>query len=109
MTHHRRAPRQIGSALQGAQRRWEPTSALGRAQSVWAQVSRAWAVALGAQGAYVLERATPVSLRAGVLTVRCTEAVVADELTLEAGPLIERLNAGLSDSVITELRCVTAA
>jgi hypothetical protein len=64
-------------------------------------------VALGPHGGYILERTRPVSLRAGVLTISCSESVVADALELESAGLITRLNTELGGDQIARLRCVT--
>jgi len=96
-------------ALSRSREQWQPNSPLGRTQSAWDQVARAWASALGPQGAYIVARARPVSLRAGVLTISCSEAAVAETLELESASVITRLNAQLSDDPVTRLRCVTGA
>ncbi len=108
VSHRRRAPRPLSLALSRSQPRWQPDSPLGRAQSAWDEIGGAWATALGPQGVYILERTRPVSLRAGVLTVSCSESGVAETLELEAADLIARLNAQLRGEPLTRLRCVTS-
>ena len=105
----RRAPRQIAGAITAARDRWQPSTPLGRAQTAWTEVSDAWARVLGVHGSYLLERVEVVSLRGGVLTVSCAEAVVAETLTLESERLLERLNAQLTTAPIARLRCVVGA
>ncbi len=51
---------------------------------------------IGAHGSYIVERTKVVSLKAGVLTVRCSESVVADTLELESERVLERLNGRLA-------------
>ncbi|MGH2842195.1 MAG: DciA family protein [Solirubrobacteraceae bacterium] len=108
MSQRRRSPRPVTGALEQLRGAWEPESPLGRAQTAWEDVRYAWAEAIGEHGAYVVQRTELVSLRAGVLTVRCSEAVVAETLTLESAAVLERLNARLQGVPITRLRCVTA-
>lgn len=108
MTHRRRAPRPVAGALDSLRSSWEPHSALGRAQSAWDEVARVWEEAVGEYGSYIAERTRPVSLRSGVLTVGCTEAVVADALALESERVLQRLNERLNGEPVTRLRCVTA-
>lgn len=81
----RPAPRPLGVALGKFARDRTPASVLGRVQLVWAEVA----------GAAVAEEAQPVSEREGTLTVRCHSAVWAQELTLLAADLKDRLNGRL--------------
>lgn len=107
MSPRRRSPRPLSGALEAMRATWQPDSPVSRAQSAWAEVSRAWAEVAGEHGTYVLERSTVVGVRNGVLTVRCSEAVVAQTLELEAAGVIERLNARLQSEAISRLRCIT--
>ncbi len=107
MSHHRRSPRPLSEALANGRRQWQPDTALGRAQSAWEEIGRVWGAALGPRGAYILDRTSLVSLRAGVLTVSCSESVVADTLELESATLIARLNEQLEGDPVTRLRCVS--
>ena len=84
MSLHRRSPRPIAGALKRSRGTWQPASPLGRAQTAWDEIGRVWAEVIGEHGPYIVERTTLVSLKAGVLTVRCSEAVVADTLGLES-------------------------
>jgi predicted nucleic acid-binding Zn ribbon protein len=64
---------------------------------------------VGAHGPYIVERTSVVSLRAGVLTVSCSESVVADTLQLESERVLEQLNSQLEGDPITRLKCVTGS
>jgi predicted nucleic acid-binding Zn ribbon protein len=109
MSHHRRSPRPVSVPLERSRSRWQPASPLGQAQSAWDQIARLWEEVIGAHGSYILERTRVVSLRAGVLTVSCSESVVADTLELESGGVLQRLNERLDGDPITRLRCVTGS
>jgi hypothetical protein len=109
MSHHRRSPRPLAAPLDAIKARWQPASPLGQAQSAWDQIGRLWEEVLGTHGSYIIERTTLVSLRAGMLTVSCSESVVADTLELESGSVLKRLNERLDGDPITRLRCVTGA
>ncbi len=108
MTHRRRAPRPIAGALTGLRAAWQPASPLGRAQTAWDEVGRVWGDVLGEYGDYVVTRTELVGLRAGVLTVRCSEAGVAETLTLESERVLARLNQRLGGDPVTRLRCITS-
>jgi predicted nucleic acid-binding Zn ribbon protein len=107
MSPRRRSPRPISGALEAVRGSWQPPSPLGRAQTAWDQIGRVWAEVIGAHGPYIVERTNVVSLRAGVLTVRCSEAAVADTLQLESERVLEQLNSQLEGDPITRLKCVT--
>jgi hypothetical protein len=109
MSHHRRSPRPVSAPLDRSRSKWQPASPLGQAQSAWDQIGRLWEEVIGTHGSYILERTRVVSLRAGVLTVSCSEAVVADTLELESGGVLQRLNERLDCDPITRLRCVTGS
>lgn len=109
MSPRRRSPRPISGALEAVRGSWQPPSPLGRAQSAWDQIGRVWEEVIGAHGPYIVERTNVVSLRAGVLTVRCSEAVVADTLQLESARVLEQLNSQLEGDPITRLKCVTGS
>ncbi len=109
MTLRRRSPRPIAVSLDSMRGSWEPATALGHAQTAWDQIGRVWGEVIGEHGPYIVERTEVVSLRAGVLTVRCSEAVVADTLTLESERVLERLNESLAGEPIKRLRCVTGS
>jgi predicted nucleic acid-binding Zn ribbon protein len=83
----RRAPRQAGEAFRVARDRVAPKTGLGAAQA-------AWTSALGERLASV---ATPVSERAGTLTVECVDGVWAQELDLMQEQLLGRLREELGE------------
>ena len=84
----RRAPRQASAAIRAARERAAPRTGLAAVQAAWAGV-------VGEQLAAV---ATPVSERAGTLTIECADTVWAQELDLMQGQLLERLRAELGDA-----------
>lgn len=83
----RRAPRPAGEAFRVARERAAPKTGL-------AAVQAAWEEALGERLAAV---ATPLSERAGTLTVECTDGVWAQELDLMQDQLLERLREVLGE------------
>jgi predicted nucleic acid-binding Zn ribbon protein len=93
----RRAPRPLSFAVDGLTATIAPATPLARVQGVWERTA----------GGAVAQAATPTAERSGILTVTCTAAVWAQELSLMASELIARLNAALGDEVIRELRCRT--
>jgi len=97
----------VAAPLDAIKRQWQPASALGQAQSAWDQIGRLWEEVIGAHGTYIVQRTRVVSLRGGVLTVSCSESVVADTLDLESAAVLKRLNERLDSDPITRLRCVT--
>lgn len=107
MSLRRRSPRPLSGTLDAMRGDWQPASPLGRAQTAWDEIGRVWEDVIGAHGSYIVERTKVVSLRAGVLTVSCSESVVADTLELESERVLERLNSRLSGESIKRLRCVT--
>jgi predicted nucleic acid-binding Zn ribbon protein len=90
----RRAPRQASSAFRAARDRAAPRTGLAAAQAAW----------LRAVGERVAAVATPVSERAGTLTVECSDAVWAQELDLMQDRLLERLREELGDRAPEALR-----
>jgi predicted nucleic acid-binding Zn ribbon protein len=84
---HRRAPRPAGEAFRVVREQVAPKTGL-------AAVQAAWAEALGERLAAV---ATPVSERAGTLTVECTDGVWTQELDLMQDQLLERLREVLGE------------
>jgi predicted nucleic acid-binding Zn ribbon protein len=93
----RRAPRSISTAISELTSALAPATTLARVQGVWEL----------AAGTAVAAASRPVSERAGTLTVACESAVWAQELELMSSDLIGRLNAELSGTEISRLRCVT--
>jgi Dna[CI] antecedent, DciA len=106
MSLHRRSPRPIAGALATMRGSWQPPSPLGRAQTAWDEIGRVWADVIGAHGPYMIERTRLVSLKAGMLTVSCSEAVVAESLQVECERVLERLNVQLEGEPILRLKCV---
>jgi predicted nucleic acid-binding Zn ribbon protein len=81
----RLAPRPLAGALGRVTGGLAPATTLGRVQGCWDEVA----------GPLVAAEAQPVSERAGVLTVRCSSAVWAQELELLSEDLSARLNEAL--------------
>ena len=90
----RRAPRQAADAIRLAREQVAPRTGLAAAQASWIQV-------VGERLAAV---ATPVSERAGTLTVECVDSVWAHELDLMQAQLLERLRAELGERAPKALR-----
>lgn len=90
----RRTPRPAAGAFQAALQQAAPKTSL-------AAVQTAWSAAVGEHLAAV---ATPVSERAGTLTVECADAVWAQELDLMQESLLERLRRELGDKAPQALR-----
>ena len=90
----RRAPRQASEAFRAARDRVAPKTGL-------AAVQAAWSTALGERLAAV---ATPVSERAGTLTVECADGVWAQELDLMQEQLLGRLREELGERAPEALR-----
>lgn len=93
----RRAPRPFATALAGLTAAIAPSTPLARIQEVWRS----------AAGEAVAQAARPTAERSGILTVVCSAAVWAQELTLMSSQLIERLNSALGEELVHELRCRT--
>ena len=90
----RPAARPFAPALDRAAARVMPRTLL-------AEVQKVWPAAAGPQLAAV---ATPVSERAGVVSVRCGSAVWAQQLALLAPTVVESLNRELGRPAVTGLR-----
>lgn len=91
---HRRAPRPASGAFRAAREIAAPQTPLAAVQGAWAEVV----------GEHLAAAATPVSERAGTLTVECAEAVWMQELDLMQEQLLERLRDELGDSAPRALR-----
>jgi len=89
-----RAPRPLAAAIRIARERAAPQTPL-------AAIQAAWANAVGEQ---LAARATPVSERAGTVTVECADAVWAQELDLMQETLLERLRDELGEQAPEALR-----
>ena len=92
---HRRAPRELGGAVQALAERLAPASGLARVQQAWPEVARALPSAAGGE---------PTALREGLLTVTCSAAVWAQELQWMADDLIACVNGVLGEALVQELR-----
>jgi predicted nucleic acid-binding Zn ribbon protein len=90
----RRAPRPAAAAFSKALQEAAPQTPL-------AAVQAAWNSALGEQLGAV---ATPISERAGTLTVECADAVWAQELDLMQETLLQRLREALGEQAPQALR-----
>ncbi|MFN8163136.1 MAG: DUF721 domain-containing protein [Solirubrobacterales bacterium] len=90
----RPAPRQASEAFRAARDRAAPRTGLAAVQATWSQT-------VGERLAAV---ATPVSERAGTLTVECVDSVWVQELDLMQAQLLERLRAELGDRAPRALR-----
>jgi predicted nucleic acid-binding Zn ribbon protein len=90
----RRAPRQASSAFRAARDRAAPKTGLASIQSAWPE----------AVGDHLAAVATPVSERAGTLTIECADSVWAQELDLMQGQLLERLREALGDQAPKALK-----
>jgi predicted nucleic acid-binding Zn ribbon protein len=90
----RRAPARAGGAVAALTERLAPASGLAGLQRVWPE----------AVGEAVAGQAHPSAERDGVVTVTCASSVWAQELTLMAPELTERLNAALGSEFVRELR-----
>ncbi|MBK5218854.1 MAG: DUF721 domain-containing protein [Thermoleophilia bacterium] len=90
----RRAPRQASEAFRAARDLVAPQTGL-------AAVQGAWATTVGPQLAAV---ATPVSERAGTLTIEVSDSVWAQELDLMQAQLLERLRGALGDNAPKALK-----
>jgi predicted nucleic acid-binding Zn ribbon protein len=90
----RRAPRQASSAIRAAMDRAAPRTGLAAVQAAWS----------GAVGERIAAVATPVSERAGTLTVECSDTVWAQELDLMQGQLLERLRDELGELAPAKLK-----
>ena len=96
----RRAPRPLSAALAGITRDLEPQTPLARVQRAWRETAKP----------PLSEEAEPTSERAGTVTLTCRSSVWAQELSLLATDLRDRLNEALgapqNAPVVKELRCV---
>jgi predicted nucleic acid-binding Zn ribbon protein len=90
----RRVPRRAAGAVAALVEDLAPASGL-------AALQRAWPAAVGE---LVAAQAHPSAERHGVVTVTCASSVWAQELTLMAPDLVERLNGALGSDMVRELR-----
>lgn len=95
----RRAPRTLGTVLGPLVPELAPATTLARVQGVWEEVA----------GPTVAAEATPVSERAGTVSVACRSAVWAQELELLGPDLLLRLNEALGPPPVRGLRFTATA
>lgn len=74
----------------------EPQTMLARVQSAWPK----------AAGTTLAGWATPVSERAGKVTFACSDSMVAHELEMLKGELLEKLNSELAGAPLSGLKFV---
>lgn len=79
-----RRPRTLAEVLPAVRTRLAPVTLLADVQTRWAQVA----------GPEIAREAEPVSERAGVVTVRCSSAVWASELSMMSARLLQLLDDG---------------
>jgi predicted nucleic acid-binding Zn ribbon protein len=90
----RRAPRQASSAIRAAMDRAAPRTGLAAVQAAWS----------GVVGERIAAVATPVSERAGTLTVECSDSVWSQELDLMQAQLLQRLREELGELAPANLK-----
>ena len=95
----RLAPRPLGRALDAALPGARPAGLLAEVQSVWPDIA----------GAALAGAASPVSERAGTVTVECESAVWAQELELLGGDLARRLDEVVSGGRVERLRFIVGS
>jgi predicted nucleic acid-binding Zn ribbon protein len=83
----RRSPRPAGEAFRVVREQVAPKTGLAAVQAAWEE----------ALGERLAEVATPISERAGTLTVECVDGVWAQELDLMQDQLLERLREALGE------------
>jgi predicted nucleic acid-binding Zn ribbon protein len=95
----RLAPRPLGEALDKAVSEARPAGILAEAQSAWPTVA----------GPALAAAASPVSERAGTVTVACESAAWAQELELLGGDLARRLDEAVSAGRVERLRFIVGS
>jgi predicted nucleic acid-binding Zn ribbon protein len=95
----RLAPRPIGTALGQALADARPAGLLAEVQSAWPAVV----------GAALAASASPVSERAGTVTVACESAVWAQELELLGPDLTRRMDEAVSGGRVERLRFIVGS
>jgi predicted nucleic acid-binding Zn ribbon protein len=91
-----RRPRTLAEILPVLRSRLTPATLLADVQTRWA----------GVAGEHIANAARPVSERAGVVTVHCSSAVWASELSMMSARLLQALNEGRPEGApaVAELR-----
>jgi predicted nucleic acid-binding Zn ribbon protein len=95
----RLAPRPLANALDRALHDSRPQGLLAEVQSAWPAVA----------GAALAAAASPVSERAGTVTVECESAVWAQELELLGPDLTRRLDDAVSSGRVERLRFIVGS
>ena len=90
----RRAPERLADVLRDAISQAAPDTLLARVQALWPEVA----------GAGIAAEAAPSSEREGTVTMDCSGAVWAQELTLLEPELVGRLNDRLEGFRVRSLR-----
>jgi predicted nucleic acid-binding Zn ribbon protein len=90
----RRAPEPFADVLRDAVGKAAPDTLLARAQALWPEVA----------GPAIAAESAPAGEREGTVTVECSGAVWAQELTLLEGDLLGRLNGRLGGTQVRHLR-----
>jgi predicted nucleic acid-binding Zn ribbon protein len=96
MTHYRRAPRSLDTALGRLADEVAPETLLGAVQRAWPE----------AVGEAIAAEARPTAERGGVVTISCSASVWAQELDLMAPQILGRLNGRIDKGSVHRLRCV---
>ena len=92
----RSAPRPASLALRETLRRTAPRTSLALVQTVWEE----------AVGEAIAAEAEPVAESEGRLTVRCSSATWAQELSLMEGELLARLRECLGEDSPAAIKCL---
>jgi predicted nucleic acid-binding Zn ribbon protein len=90
----RHAPESFADILRVAVAGAAPDTLLARVQALWREVA----------GAAIAAESAPSAEREGTVTVDCSGAVWAQELTLMEGEIVARLNARLEGFQVRSLR-----
>ena len=91
----RPAPRPLSYAIEAAVGKLAPQTPLARVQAVWSE----------AVGDVNAAHGTPVRLAAGRLTVYCEHSGWAENLQLLGLEIARRLNDGIGEDIVREIRC----
>jgi predicted nucleic acid-binding Zn ribbon protein len=83
----RRAPRPAGEAFRVVREQVAPKTPLSAVQTAWPS----------AAGEHIAAVSTPISERAGTVTIECTQSVWVQELDLMQEQLLERLREALGE------------
>ena len=95
----RLAPRPIGRALEQVLPDARPAGLLAEVQSAWPAIA----------GDALAAAASPVSERAGTVTMACESAVWAQELELLGADLVRRLDEAVSGGRVERLRFIVGS